>query len=184
MARWLIVFGTTEGQTRKIAERAARLIRKHGDTDELMDAGAPWAHSDPARFDGVIVLASVHQGRHQTAVEQFVERHIEPLNAMPAAFVSVSLAAAGTTTGDRQDASDCANAFLAATGWHPTVTHMVAGALRYTEYDFFKRWIMKLIARQHDAPTDTSSDHEFTDWDDFDAFVEAFVKSADEAPKR
>jgi menaquinone-dependent protoporphyrinogen oxidase len=51
----------------------------------------------------------------------------------------------------------------------------VAGAFRYTEYDFFKRWAMKLIAREHGQPTDTSKDYELTDWSRLDAFCQRFI---------
>jgi menaquinone-dependent protoporphyrinogen oxidase len=42
----------------------------------------------------------------------------------------------------------------------------LAGSLAYTQYSFFTRFIMKRIARRQGAPTDTSRDYEFTNWDD------------------
>ncbi len=61
------------------------------------------------------------------------------------------------------------------TGWTPAITRHVAGALRYTEYDYFKRLIMRRIARQQGGDTDTSRDHEYTDWDDLTRFVDEFM---------
>jgi menaquinone-dependent protoporphyrinogen oxidase len=54
--------------------------------------------------------------------------------------------------------------------------HHAAGALKYTEYDFFRRWMLKRIAKKEGGPVDTSLDHEFTDWDALDAFVRTFVE--------
>jgi hypothetical protein len=48
------------------------------------------------------------------------------------------------------------------TGWSPKLIHHVAGAFRYTSYDFLKRWAMKYIAYRKGAPTDTSRDYELT----------------------
>jgi len=41
---------------------------------------------------------------------------------------------------------------------------LVAGALKYTEYDFMKRILMSLIAQRNGADTDTTHDYEYTDW--------------------
>ena len=117
----------------------------------------------------------MHQGRHQTSLFAFVHDHRERLRRKPSAFLSVSLSMASDDADDRRDAADCANRFLEAAGWKPTLVHLVAGALRYTQYDFFKGWILKMIAATKGASTDTSRDHEFTDWRDLEAFTEAFL---------
>ena len=65
--------------------------------------------------------------------------------------------------------------FRAETGWRPKSTKAVAGALLYSKYNFLLRWIMKRISRQAGGTTDTSKDHEYTDWAALDRFVEEFV---------
>jgi menaquinone-dependent protoporphyrinogen oxidase len=40
----------------------------------------------------------------------------------------------------------------------------VAGALRYTQYDFFKKFTLRMIAKRAGGSTDTSHDTEYTDW--------------------
>ena len=40
-------------------------------------------------YDGVIVGASVHGGRHQREIVDWVKRHAITLSAMPSAFFSV-----------------------------------------------------------------------------------------------
>lgn len=174
MATVLIVYGTTEGQTRKIAEFMAERVRRHGHEVEIHDATAVPARLDVGASAAVIVAGSLHMGRHQGALEHFVRHHHATLDRLPGAFVSVSLAAAGDAE-DRRDAQGCADQFLGATGWRPTRTHLVAGAFRYTQYDFFKRWIMRRIAREKGMSTDTSHDLELTDWDDLARFVDDFV---------
>jgi menaquinone-dependent protoporphyrinogen oxidase len=50
--------------------------------------------------------------------------------------------------------------------------------LLYTQYGFFKRWIMKKIARDKGSPdTDTSRDYVYTDWDSVRRFAEEFLES-------
>jgi menaquinone-dependent protoporphyrinogen oxidase len=54
----------------------------------------------------------------------------------------------------------------------------VAGALLYTQYGLLKRFIMKLIVKRQGGSTDTSVDHEYTDWAALQRFVDEFMTSA------
>ena len=171
----LIVYGTTEGQTRKIARFMADCINNRGETVTLIDSTDLPKDLDIEAFDAVIAAGSVHNGRHQAALFQFVRDHLVVLPDVPTAFISVSLSMASDDEEDRLDATACADRFLDAANWKPTVTHLVAGALRYTQYDFFKCWMLKMIASAKGESTDTSEDHEFTDWNDLETFTGAFL---------
>ena len=176
----LIVYGTIEGQTRKIASFIADQIRDRGGTVALIDSTDFPSHPNTDGFDAFIAAGSVHQGRHQQALFQFIRDHAAELQAKPSALVSVSLSIVSDDKEDRLEATDCANRFIESLEWKPNVTHLVAGALRYTQYDFFKRWVLKKIAGSSGAPTDTSRDHEFTDWKDLEAFTDAFLAQVSE----
>ncbi len=167
-----IVYGTTEGHTRKICEHLASVLRRHDDrVDILYGADLP-ADFDVARYDGVIVGASLHEGKHQRYIRHFVDEHVDGLNRMPSAFFSVSLSAASDDT--RPDAQKCADEFVEETGWHPAQVELVAGALKYTQYNWLKRFVMKKISASAGGDTDTSQDFEYTDWDQVDGLAEAF----------
>ena len=68
--------------------------------------------------------------------------------------------------------------FIVETGWYPTATKPVAGALTYTKYSFIMRLVMKRIARAARGSTDTRRDHVYTDWAALDRFVADFVSGA------
>ncbi len=176
-----VTYGTTEGQAQKIASFMADRLRDRGQTVTLIDSTDLPEDLDVAGFDAVIAAGSVHNGRHQASLFQFVRDRRAILQAKPAAFVSVSLSMASDDKEDRLDAAACAERFLSAAEWQPIVTHLVAGAIRYTQYDFFKSWILKMIASTKGASTDTSQDHEFTDWKDLEAFVDAFLTRVTES---
>jgi menaquinone-dependent protoporphyrinogen oxidase len=175
MMNVLIIYGTIEGQTRKIATFMADRVRDQGNEVSLVDSTDMPTNLDVGIFDAVIAAGSVHNGHHQGGLLEFVRRHVKGLQALPTAFVSVSLSMASDEAQDRLDAAACADQFLDVAGWKPSVTHLVAGALRYTQYDFFKGWMLKMIAGAKGASTDTSKDHEFTDWRDLETFVDAFL---------
>jgi menaquinone-dependent protoporphyrinogen oxidase len=173
MAKILIGYGTTEGQTARIAAHIAEVIRSHGieaearDLKQSKDAGLD-------RYDAVIVGGSIHMGEHEDYVVDFVRRNRLKLEGLPSAFFSVSLAAHGDTAN--------AEAYLAKfeqeTGWQPAQVGLFGGALLYRQYSFLKRLMMKKIVR--DKPgglsTDTSRDHVYTDWDEVERFAEAFLE--------
>ncbi len=175
MARFLIAYGTTEGQTRKIVARIADRIRERDEDAILFDSSNRDEDAFAGDPDAVLVAGSVHQGKHQPALRQFVEDNRRNLDLRPNAFLSVSLAAAGDEAEDREEAERYMREFEDATGWKPQETLSLAGALLYTQYDFFKRFIMKLITRRKGGPTDTDADFEFTDWDAVDRFTDSFV---------
>ena len=172
----LLLYGTTEGQTRKIAQFVADQLARHGHQAQLVNAIEVTTDADPKGFDSVIVAASLHAGHYQSAVVHFVNRHLADITARPNAFLSVSLAAASDDEDDALGLERCVIDFSQQTGWSPQRIHHVAGAFRYTSYDFLKRWAMKYIAHRKGAPTDTSRDHELTDWADLARFVDDFSR--------
>src|SRR6476620_8450870 len=141
MANVYIPYGTVEGQTARIAEYIAYVIREHGHearTADLQTAG----DALPDGYDAVIVGASVHVGKHEGAVTDFVKANRATLERLPSALFSVSLAAHG----DEENAEGYVEKFEQETGWRPSHVGLFAGALLYTQYGFLKRHMMKRIA--------------------------------------
>jgi menaquinone-dependent protoporphyrinogen oxidase len=176
VTRVLIVYASGEGQTAKIARRMAERARERGAGVEVHDAAALPAGLDPRVFGAAIVAGSIHYGRHQRAIARFVRDHLQALQEMPSAFVSVSLAAA-SDGGDRVGAQRWVDRLLAQTGWRPTEIRLMAGAFRFTRYGLLKRWLLRRIAKRMGQPTDTRRDYELTDWDDLLRFVDGFLDS-------
>jgi menaquinone-dependent protoporphyrinogen oxidase len=175
MKRVLIVYGTTEGQTEKIAQVLANTLVAEGLHTNVVRAGAGQATLQD--YDGVIVAASVHIGSYQKPVTTWVRAHAHELRSRPTAFVSVSL---GVLQKDNPkvvaDLDAIVRGFCEATGWRPgTVTH-VAGALLYTRYNVLTRWLMKRIAGKAGGDTDTSRDYEYTDWAQVRVIAEDFTR--------
>jgi len=182
--RVLIVYGTSEGQTRKIAGAMATALTRLGHEAHGIDVADGTAASRLAGVGAVIVAASIHIGRYQRAVIRFVREHREPIAARPNLFVSVSLAAAGTDPTDRAGIAACAAKFGVETGWRPDEIVHVAGAFRFSRYGFFKRLLMRRIARRKRVAIDPHGDTELTDWAALRQATEAFAARAAAATRR
>lgn len=170
MSRIYIAYGTTEGQTAKIAEYVADVVRDHGhdaDVVNIKESG----EAVPDGYDGVIVGASIHMGKHEKYVGDFVRKNAAALERLPSALFSVSLAA----TGDSEEAASYVEQFEHETGWRPAKVALFGGALLYTNYGFIKRRVMKRIAGDKGLPTDTSRDYVYTEWDGVKRFAEDFL---------
>jgi menaquinone-dependent protoporphyrinogen oxidase len=171
--RVLVLYGTTEGHSAKVAAAAADTLRKGGLDIEVVDAATERPDAEP--YAAVVIVASVHQGDYQAAVVDWTRRHARALNAVPTAFVSVSLGVLQSDPKVQQDSNAIRDRFLERTGWKPTAMTAVAGALMYSRYSFLQRALMKRIAAEAGGDTDTSRDHEYTDWKDLAAFTRRFA---------
>ncbi|QDX39356.1 flavodoxin domain-containing protein [Salarchaeum sp. JOR-1] len=178
MSSVLILYGTGEGQTAKIAERIATTISERGhetNAVDVQDRPEPFLLDE---YDAVLVGASIHVGKQQDAVRDFVTENRDTLAGMPSAFFQVSLSSASAEK--QGEAAGYVESFITETGWHPDRIGQFGGALRFSEYGFLKRLMMKQIAKDllNDVER-TNGDVEFTDWDAVDAFaadVAAFVE--------
>ena len=172
----LISYGTTEGQTRKVAEWVATYLRERDHLVELSDSANLVSDLKLDEFQAFIVAASVHQEQHQTTIKNFATAHRELLNSCPSAFISVSLSAVLEVT--RPEAQKYVDRFVSLTGWHPHMTLLLGGALRFTEYDYFQEQIVKFIVMKRGVIASGEDDREFTDWDALGDFLEEFLDNA------
>jgi menaquinone-dependent protoporphyrinogen oxidase len=180
----LVAYATREGHTRKIAEHVGATLRARGDLVDVVDVAHPPAGFDVSSYAGAVLAASVHAGKYERELVSFVRESSVALGRMPTAFLSVSLTEAAVedhTAPFERRAKAAAQvrasveAFCHETGLHPTRVWPVAGALLYQEYGVLKRLVMKMIARQVGGDTDTSRDHDYTDWEGLDRFVGAMA---------
>ncbi|NOT40511.1 MAG: protoporphyrinogen oxidase [Alphaproteobacteria bacterium] len=181
--RFLVLYGTTEGQTRKIADFVTTKLKDRGDIVAMIDAAdVPW-DMRPQDYDAAILAGSLHAGVYQTPLIHFARKHHEALNNMPTAFLSVSLSAGRKDAEDLRGMTACADRFQKDSGWKPSEVHHVAGAFRFAEYDFFKHWMMKVIAWERGMKTAGVVELELTDWDALRHIVGSFHERAAAAPK-
>src|SRR5262245_24752424 len=96
MVRVLIPYGTTEGQTAKVAEVIAGVLKGRGHQAESVDIKR-LGDSVPEQYEAVVVGASIHMGKHDKHVVKFVQRNLTTMERLPSAFFSISLAAHGDT---------------------------------------------------------------------------------------
>ena len=159
----LVAFATREGQTRRIAEHIASTIRARGNEAEVLDVGSG-AQVDPdlKRYAAVLLAASVHLGRHEREMVDFVKAHHQELEQLPTAFLSVSLSEAGVedTTASFEARSKAAvdvkkmiDDFCHQTGIHP-ITRLAGRGSAHVQRVRSARALRHAEDRQAGRPVD------------------------------
>lgn len=163
----LIIYGSTYGQTERVARRIGELLLQAGFAVDLHRGDQLPDHLTLETYTGVLVAASVLGGHHQRYIRQFVGYNAARLNRLVSAFVSVC----GSAASDPAKASRYIDGLLEESGWRPSITRSFTGAVAYTKYSWPIRWVLKRISRSKGLPTDTSRDWDFTEWREVDAFA-------------
>jgi menaquinone-dependent protoporphyrinogen oxidase len=171
----LILYASSYGQTAKIARRLAERLQGHGLDVALVDARTAGHEFRPDGFGGVVIGSSLIARGIQPPIRKFIAKHVETLNRMPTGFFQVSASAGSAYPEGRAKAVTVLEAFLQTTGLRPRLKASIAGAINFTQYGFLLRWYMKRASAMHGGATDTSRDHEYTDWDQVDRFADDYA---------
>jgi menaquinone-dependent protoporphyrinogen oxidase len=170
MARILIAYWTTDGQTRRICERLRSVIEARGHSVVLADLRDE-PRPDPAAHDKVVVGASIRYGHHHKVVVDYIDRHLEALQQRPNAFFSVNVVARKPEK-NTPETNPYLKKFLGRIRWKPRELAVFAGKLDYPRYGFLDRSVIRFIMWMTKGPTDPSTVVEFTDWGQVEAFGE------------
>lgn len=183
MVQVLVLYGTTDGQTGKIAAELAAALCQQGCLACAVNAEGALRRVKARDYAGVIVAASLRAGGYQRSVRRWLRANAGDLARLPTAFLSVCLGVLEHKPAVDHELERLARRFAAQVGWSPGRVKMVAGALRYTRYSWLMKRIMRRMAARAGGGTDISRDYEYTDWDDLREFARHFVLEHELGPR-
>lgn len=177
MSKFLIVYGTKEGQTAKISSRIGEIFRERGYSADTYDACKIPPSFKFEGYAGALVGSSVHMGQYSKSVIQFASTYKTQLKGVPSTFFSVSMQAASPTPEQRAAIDPWVQNFFKKCGWHPKEYENFAGKLAYTQYGWFMKFVMRTInlSKDPEHAGDTSHDIEYTDWNQVAKFANDFI---------
>ncbi|WP_306534136.1 menaquinone-dependent protoporphyrinogen IX dehydrogenase [Geobacter sp.] len=168
MANILIIYSTTDGQTRKICQRLQQVIEQkahHVTVVPIQDA----PRIDLTAFDKIVIGASIRYGKHSSLIVDFIEKNRSFLDSRPNAFFSVNVVARKPEK-SKPEHNPYLQKFLRQIAWKPRELAVIAGKIDYPSYRFFDRLMIRLIMWMTKGPTDPKAVVEFTDWDQVESF--------------
>jgi menaquinone-dependent protoporphyrinogen oxidase len=168
MAKILIVYSTTDGQTKKICHRLRQVLeqQEHG---VVVVSVQDEPDIDIAAFDKIVIGASIRYGKHSPLIIDFIARNRVLLEGKPNTFFSVNVVARKPEK-SRPEHNPYLKMFLKQISWKPRELAVFAGKIDYPSYHFFDRLMIRLIMWMTNGPTDPKAVVEFTDWNQVESF--------------
>ena len=168
MKNTLIIYSTTDGQTKRICDRLIGFSdKKKGITLCAIENASEKALD---QYSKVVIGASIRYGKHSPLVYEFIELNREELEKKQTAFFTVNVVARKKEK-NRPDTNPYMKKFLEISRWRPNKLAVFAGKIDYPSYRFFDRLIIRLIMLITKGPTDTSQTYEFTNWKKVEKFA-------------
>jgi len=168
-----IIYATTEGHTRKVVKTLGDALSKLNHEVAFYDVGSEQERLAIAKFDKVMVAGSVHNGKHQEALNLFVFANKDELKKRKTLFLSVSMAAAFDDS--RSDAERYVREFEESTNWKPSSHLLVAGAIKHSNYGYYEEASLQYGDLTGHAFSELKEDRIFTDWPAVIANVSQFI---------
>lgn len=168
MSKILIIYSTTDGQTRKICHRLQQVIEQQGHKVTVVSIQEE-PLIDVASFDKVVIGASIRYGKHSPLIINFIEKNRLLLESKPNAFFSVNVVARKAEK-SKPEQNPYLQKFLKRISWKPGELAVFAGKIDYPSYRFIDRFMIRFIMLMTKGPTDPKAIVEFTDWEQVDSF--------------
>ena len=182
MARILMVYATSEGQTKKISEFIKTQMANFGHNADIYNVDELSKALSIANYDAVIVGAAVRFNKYPTSIKNWIKAHAEELSRKPSAFFSVCMGIAHKDKNVHIELRKNISHFFYQTQWTPSNWTIFAGALAYSRYNWFLKFVMRQISKSGGLDTDTSKDYEYTDWNEVSRFARRFAESLPISP--
>lgn len=165
MAKVLIVYATKHGQTKKIANFIANEMKTLGHSVQVSHCDSRREFLPIRAYDMVIVGGPVYAHGFPHNLLRWTKTHADGLKLKPTSFFSVCLGILQKDAKVQQEEKRLVEEFFVKSGWYPDHWTIFAGALPFTQYNWFVRSVMKRISATAGGDTDTRRDFEYTDWD-------------------
>ncbi|MFK7870607.1 MAG: flavodoxin domain-containing protein [Roseobacter sp.] len=169
----LIVYGSIEGQTDKIARFIEKLTTEKGEDVRVIDTHNRTSDADFTGVDAVILAASVNERRHSKRFDGFVTSKKAALDSRRMLMISVSENAAFPEA--HEDAQDCLEEMRLRAEIDPDSEMLLAGAIRTRHYDYNATQVLKHVVLRGRTYGPSVQDHEFTDCGALGNGISAFL---------
>ena len=167
MNKILIIYSTTDGQTKRICDQLIDFSDRESDITLCAVENASEKALD--QYSKVVIGASIRYGKHNPLVYQFVQVNREKLERKRTAFFTVNVVARKKEK-NQPDTNPYMKKFLELSRWRPNKLAVFAGRIDYPSYRFFDRLIIRFIMFITKGPTDVTQTYEFTDWKKVEKF--------------
>lgn len=170
----LIIYSTIDGHTLEICQRLRQRLENSACRLTMLTV-AEANGTDLAKFDKVVIGASIRYGKHRPDLVNFLKQHGPALKSRATALFSVNLVARKPAK-NRPETNPYMRKLLKQLAWRPAAAAVFAGKVDYPRYGFLDRQIIRFIMWLTDGPTGRTAVIDFTDWSQVDAFADTIAR--------
>ena len=167
MINTLIIYSTTDGQTKLICNKIISENFKQGEV--RLCSLADCSREDLSKYNKIIIGASIRYGKHNSELLKFININKDMFNRIKSAFFSVNVVARKPLK-NKPSTNPYVKKFLNKTQWKPTKVGVFAGKVNYPAYKFLDKHMIRFIMWLTKGPTNISKSYEFTNWNDVTEF--------------
>ena len=175
MSGSLIIYSSTDGQTKIICEKIKSFSKK-SESIKLISLEEA-SDFNLQSYEDIIIGASIRYGKHNKNLYKFISSNKETLEKKRSAFFSVNVVARKSEK-NTPETNPYMKKFLKISNWKPDKLGVFAGKVNYPNYGFFDKYIIRLIMFITKGPTDTTKSFEFTDWSKVEDFAKELSLSS------
>ena len=172
MESTLIIYSSTDGQTKNICSRIGEFLSN--DIPAKIISLSDATKNDIEKYDRVIIGASIRYGKHRKELFEFIETNLDELTKKENAFFSVNVVARKSEK-NTPETNPYMQKFLLKTSWVPQRLAVFAGKIDYPKYNFFDKQMIRFIMWVTKGPTNIKNTYEFTDWNKVDSFAQELI---------
>ena len=172
MESTLIIYSSTDGQTKNICSRIGEFLSN--DIPAKIISLSDATKNDIEKYDRVIVGASIRYGKHRKELFEFIETNLDELTKKENAFFSVNVVARKSEK-NTPETNPYMQKFLLKTSRVPQRLAVFAGKIDYPKYNFFDKQMIRFIMWVTKGPTNIKNTYEFTDWNKVDSFAKELI---------
>lgn len=172
MRNTLVIYSSVDGHTKKISTKIAEYLSEVENVDLVSLSEVKTLSLK--NYQQIIIGASIRYGNYRKDLFEFIDANLEDLNKKENAFFSVNVVARKSNK-NTAESNPYVSKFLKATKWKPKNIDVFAGVVNYPTYNFFDKFMIRLIMWITSGPTDTKARFEFTDWDRVKRFAKDLI---------
>ena len=172
MESTLIIYSSTDGQTKNICSRIGEFLSN--DIPAKIISLSDATKNDIEKYDRVIIGASIRYGKHRKELFEFIETNLDELTKKENAFFSVNVVARKPEK-NTPETNPYMQKFLLKTSWVPRKLAVFAGKIDYPKYNIIDKQMIRFIMWLTKGPTNIKNTYEFTDWNKVDSFAKELI---------
>ena len=173
MESTLIIYSSTDGQTKNICSRIGEFLSN--DIPAKIISLSDATKNDIEKYDRVIIGASIRYGKHRKELFEFIETNLDELTKKENAFFSVNVVARKSEK-NTPETNPYMQKFLLKTSWVPRKLAVFEGKIDYPKYNFIDKQMIRFIMWLTKGPTNIKNTYEFTDWNKVDSFAKELIR--------